>query len=141
MLAQAVLLLSDSFSYPDGPLVTVSSNVWVHHSGSVTGEVAVVSGLVLLNEANTEDVNALLAGQPYPSSGSTNVFYASFTVKFTSLPSGGGAYFAHFKNSSTTFRARIWALIGGAVLDRFRLGISSIDSSAASATNTMDLRL
>src|SRR5208283_3305564 len=69
------------------------------------------------------------------------VFYASFTVKFTSLPSGGGAYFAHFKNSSTTFRARIWALIGGAVLDRFRLGISSIDSSAASATNTMDLRL
>ena len=52
-LAGASLLLSDSFSYPDGPLVTVSSNVWAHHSGSVTGEVAVVSGRVLLNEANT----------------------------------------------------------------------------------------
>jgi len=141
MLAQAVLLLSDSFSYPDGPLVTVSSNVWVHHSGSVTGEVAVVSGLVLLNEANTEDVNALLAGQPYPSSGSTNVFYASFTVKFTVLPGGGGAYFAHFKNSSSGFRARIWALTGGAVPNKFRLGISSTDGSVISATNNTDLNL
>ena len=101
----------------------------------------VSSGRVFLSEANTEDVNASLAGQPYASSGTTNVFYASFTVKFTSLPSSGGTYFAHFKNSSTTFRARIWALTGGAAPDKFRLGISSADSSAASATNTMDLRL
>ena len=140
-LSGAALLLSDSFSYPDGPLVTVSGGVWVHHSGSVSGQVAVVSGRVLLNEANAEDVNALLAGQPYPSSGTTNVFYASFTVKFTSLPGGGGTYFAHFKNSSTTFRARIWALTSGAALDRFRLGISSTYASAAGATNTMDLHL
>jgi endonuclease/exonuclease/phosphatase family metal-dependent hydrolase len=140
-LASATLLLDDAFSYPDGPLVTVSTNMWVHHSGSVTGEVAVASGRVLLNEANTEDVNALLAGQPYPSSGTTNVFYAGFTVKFTSLPSSGGTYFAHFKNSSSTFRARIWALTSGAALDRFRLGISSTDGSAAGATNTLDLRL
>jgi endonuclease/exonuclease/phosphatase family metal-dependent hydrolase len=139
-LAGAALLLDDSFSYSDGPLVTVSGGVWVHHSGSA-GEVMVSSGRVFLNEANTEDVNAPLAGQPYPASGTTNVFYASFTVKFTSLPSGGGTYFAHFKNSSSTFRARIWALTGGAALDRFRLGISSTDASAAGATNTMDLRL
>jgi len=96
---------------------------------------------VFLSEANTEDVNASLAGQPYPASGTTNVFYASFTVKFTSLPSSGGTYFAHFKNSSTTYRARIWALTSGAALDRFRLGISSANSSAASATSTVDLRL
>ena len=140
-MSGAALLLNDSFSYPDGPLVTVSGGVWVHHSGSVSGQVAVVSGRVLLNEANAEDVNALLAGQPYPSSGTTNVFYASFTVKFTSLPGGGGTYFAHFKNSSTTFRARIWALTSGAALDRFRLGISSTDASAVGATNTMDLHL
>ena len=125
-LSGAALLLSDSFSYPDGPLVTVSGGMWAHHSGS-TGEVMVASGRVLLNEANTEDVNALLAGQPYAASGKTNVFYASFTVKFTSLPSGSGAYFAHFKNSSTTFRARIWALTGGAAPGKFRLGISSTD--------------
>jgi endonuclease/exonuclease/phosphatase family metal-dependent hydrolase len=137
-LSGAALLLSDSFSYPDGSLVTVSGGVWVHHSGSV-GEVAVASGRVYLSEANTEDVNASLAGQPYASSGTTNVFYASFTVKFTTLPSSGGTYFAHFKNSSSTFRARIWALTGGAESGKFRLGISSIDSSAASVTNTTDL--
>ena len=90
---------------------------------------------------STSDVNRPLAGQPYPSSGATNVFYASFTVKFTSLPSGGGTYFAHFKGSGSTFRARIWALTGGAALDRFRLGISSTSGSDISATNTMDLHL
>ncbi len=139
-LSGAALLLNDTFSYSDGPLVTVSGGVWAHHSGSA-GEVMVSSGRVFLSEANTEDVNASLAGQPYPASGTTNVFYASFTVKFTSLPSSGGTYFAHFKNSSTTFRARIWALTGGAAPDKFRLGISSADSSAASATSTTDLRL
>ena len=139
-LSGAALLLNDTFSYSDGPLVTVSGGVWVHHSGSAD-EVAVASGRVLLNDFHTEDVNALLAGQPYPASGTTNVFYASFTVKFTSLPSGGGTYFAHFKNSSTTFRARIWALTGGAAPDKFRLGISSTNGSAASAKSTMDLRL
>ena len=46
-LADAALLLNDAFSYPDGPLVTVSGGTWVHHSGSVTGEVAVESGRVL----------------------------------------------------------------------------------------------
>jgi endonuclease/exonuclease/phosphatase family metal-dependent hydrolase len=138
-LAGAALLLSDSFSYPDGSLVTVSGGVWVHHSGSVTGEVAVASGRVLLSETNSEDVNALLTGQPYPSSGPTNVFYASFTVKFISLPGNGGAYFAHFKNSSTGYRTRIWALTGGAAPNKFRLGISSTSGSDISATNTTDL--
>ncbi len=137
-LARAVLLLDDPFNYSNGPLVTVSGNAWVHHSGSVTGEVTVVSGRVLLNEDNKEDVNALFA----VSSNATNVYYASLTVKFTTLPSGSGAYFAHFKSSSATgFRARLWALTGGAASDRFRLGISSTSGSVISATNTVDLRL
>lgn len=140
-LAGAALLLNDAFSYPDGSLVVVSTNAWTHHSGSVTGQVAVASGRVLLSEDNGEDVNAPLAGQPYPSSGATNVFYASFTVKFTSFPGGSGTYFAHFKNATTGYRARIWALTGGAAPDRFRLGISSTDGSAISATNPTELRL
>ena len=140
-LARAVLLLDDPFNYSNGPLVTVSSNVWVHHSGSVTGEVTVESGRVFLSEANTEDVNALLAGQPYPSSGATNVFYASFTVKFTVLPGSGGAYFAHFKDASTGFRARVWALTGSAAPGKFRLGISSTSGSIISATSPTDLSL
>ena len=140
-LASATLLLNDSFSYPDGSLVAVSGGTWVHHSGSVTGEVLVASGRVLLNEANAEDVNALLAGQPYGVAGTPNVFYASFTVKFTSLPASGGAYFAHFKDSSTGFRARIWALTSGATTGKFRLGISSTSGTVISATSSTDLSL
>ena len=139
-LSGATLLLNEPFTYSDGPLVTVSTNLWVHHSGSAN-EVTVASGRVLLNGANTEDVNRPIPGQPYAPSGSTNVFYASFTVRFTSLPTSGGAYFAHFKDSSTTFRARIWALTGGAASGKFRLGISSATSSAASVTNLVDLSL
>ncbi len=139
-MSGAALLLNDTFSYPDGPLVTVSGGVWAHHNGSAD-EVMVSSGRVLLNGANTEDVNAPLAGQPYASSGTTNVFYASFTVKFTSLPSSGGAYFAHFKDSSSGFRARIWALTSGAATGKFRLGISSTSGSVISATSPVDLSL
>ena len=140
-LADAALLLNDSFDYPDGSLVGAGNNRWTHHSGAVTGEVMVASGRLRLSEANTEDINARLAGQPYPSYGATNVFYASFTVKFTALPSRSGAYFAHFKGSNNVFRARIWALTGGASLDRVRVGISSTDGSAASVTNSTDLHL
>ena len=101
--AGAALLFSDSFDYPDGALVTVSTNLWVHHSGSVTGEVMVASGRVLLSEANTEDVHALLAGQPYPASGATNVFYAGFTVKFTTLPNAGRRLFRPFQGCGHRF--------------------------------------
>ncbi len=139
--AKAVVLFSDSFDYPDGPLVTESANLWAHHSGSVTGEVMVVSGRVLLSEANTEDVHAFLAGQPYPAPGTTNIFYASFKVKFTTLPSSSGTYFAHFKDSGNGFRARVWALTGGAAPGRFRLGISSTSGSVINITSPMDLRL
>src|ERR1035437_3244526 len=69
-LSGAALLLNDTFSYPDGPLVTVSGGLWAHHSGSAN-EVMVTSGRVYLDAANTEDVNRPLDGQPYAPSGST----------------------------------------------------------------------
>src|SRR4029077_13023971 len=72
---------------------------------------------------------AVPSGQPYDPDGATNRFYAGFTVRFTSLPSPGGTYFAMFKDSSSGFRARIWALTGGAIPGTFRLGISSTDNS------------
>ena len=89
-LAGAAVLLNDSFNYTDGPIVTVSGGNWSHHSGSVSGQVQVVSGRVLLNSTDTEDVKALLSGQPYDPAGTTNQFYAGLTVRFTSLPSAGG---------------------------------------------------
>ena len=45
------------------------------------------------------------------------------------------------KNSTSGYRARVWALPGGAAPGKFRLGISSISSADISATNSTDLSL
>jgi endonuclease/exonuclease/phosphatase family metal-dependent hydrolase len=138
---RATILFSDFFDYTSGPLAVAGGGVWATHSGTAN-EINVTSGRIELSGNNTEDVNALFAGQPYDSSNPTNRFYASFTVRFTSLPTGGGTYFAHFKGSSATaFAGRIWAFSGGAGSAKFRLGISSTSSSIISATNTTELSL
>lgn len=135
---QGAVLLADTFSYADGALTTNSSFAWNTHSGTA-GQTQVAAGKVQLTSSQSEDVNRLLTGQPYAAAGSTNVFYASFTVRFTTLPSAGGEYFTHF--NAGTFRARIWALTGGATAGALRLGISSTNGSAISATNLTDLNL
>ena len=68
----AAVLLNESFSYPDGPLVSVSTDLWTTFSGA-TGQVDVVSNRVFLTQAETEDVSAPLAGGPYSAS-STNMY-------------------------------------------------------------------
>src|SRR5581483_9776418 len=99
------------------------------------------SGRVNINRNETEDVSAFLSGQPYDPDGTTNRFYASFVVNFSQLPTAGGAYFAHFMETNGSFRARVWALTGGAAAGKFRLGLSSISTTPASVTNTTDLSL
>lgn len=129
----ASVLFEEPFNYLDGALVTVSAGNWTTHSGTV-GEVGVISGRVDLRVPSSEDVNRLLAGQPYtPISGVT--LYASFTVKFTGLPSTGGAYFAHFKGSGTSnYKTKIFAFSGGAGPGQFRLGLAAVANSPT-ATN------
>ena len=137
LTSPAAILLNESFDYTNGALVVVSGGKWIHTSGTVTGEVKVVAGaLVSLSSTNTEDVVAQLAGQPYPAGGGTNVFYASFTLRLSALPTSGGAYFAHLDGSQ--FRSRVWALLGGATSGKFRIGLSST-SSSVNVTNTTDL--
>jgi endonuclease/exonuclease/phosphatase family metal-dependent hydrolase len=139
--ASAEILLTDSFDYSNGPLITVSDGKWTNHSGAV-GELNVDSERAFLKAADTEDVSAILAGQPYDSDGATNIFYAGFSVRFTSLPSASGTYFAHFKTvSGSTFRARIWALTDGAAQGKFRIGISSTSSTSVAAVFPEDLNL
>src|ERR1051325_2013971 len=135
----AAVLLSESFDYTNGPLVTVSAGKWVTHSGTI-GQLDVISGRADLQVPETEDVNASLAGQPYPAT--TNVvLYASFIANYTSLPSPGGQYFAHFKDTTTSnFRAKISGLTSGAGAGAFRLAIAN-GASTPVATNSTDLNL
>jgi endonuclease/exonuclease/phosphatase family metal-dependent hydrolase len=135
---RSTVLLNESFDYPDGSLVELSDGKWATHSGT-TGEVNVESVRVNLDQNESEDVNALLGGQPYPAAGATNIFYAGFILRFTSLPGASGTYFAHFKDSSTGFRGKLWAFTDGATPGAFRLGISSMANSPVA--NPTDLTL
>ena len=137
--APGALLLSEPFNYTNGPLVTVSGGSWSTHSG-VVGQMEVIAGRLDMRVPETEDVNVLLPGQPYPAA--TNVvLYASFTLNFSALPSGSGQYFVHFKGSGTSnFRAKLFALTGGAGAGKYRLGIANAGNTA-SVTNLVDLNL
>ncbi len=126
-LASASLLLVETFDYPNGPLVTVSGGTWTTHSGT-PGETLVTAGRVELRSAQSEDVSVLIPGQPYGTT-DTNALYASFTVNFASLPSTGGNYFAHFKGSAlSNFRAKVFALSGGAGAGQYFLGLAGNDN-------------
>jgi hypothetical protein len=119
--AQCSLLLDEPFDYPDGPLAAASSGRWLTHGG-VSNQIDVVSSQAMLTQNDTEDIHALLAGGPYRGP----VLYAGFTVLFTRLPGGDGAYFAHFKDSTATgFRARVYAVTNGAAPGQFRLGLAT----------------
>lgn len=132
--APAAILLNEDFAYPNGPLTTNSGGLWATHSGTA-GQLDVTNGAAFLTGSETEDVNRLLVGQPYPAAGATNVFYAGFTVRLLSLPSSGGGYFAHFNTSN--FRGCVWALTAGAPGGQFRYGLSAGNATAASVTNAI----
>jgi endonuclease/exonuclease/phosphatase family metal-dependent hydrolase len=132
-LAGAALLLNDTFSYPDGPLVTAAGSPWTTYSGT-TGQVKVISGRIFLSKANTEDVQATLAGQPYAPA-SNAILYVSFKVNYTNLPSSAGSYFAEFKDGGTGFRARIFAQTAGAASGAFRIGIANAGNSPSAVFN------
>lgn len=132
----AAVLLDESFDYGNGALVTVSAGNWTTHSGTA-GEMEVISGRADLRVPASEDVNRLLIGQPFtPSSAVT--LYASFTVKFTGLPSLSGTYFAHFKGSGTSnYKAKVFAFSSGAGPGQYRLGLAATANSPAVTNSTL----
>ena len=137
--ARATILVRESFDYPDGPLVSAAGGAWLTHSGT-TGQVRVVTGRALLSQTNTEDVSVTVSGQPYPASSNT-ILYAGFSVRFISLPTGNGEYFAHFKTTGTSgFTCRLFATTNGAAPGCLRFGISR-SSSTASTVAPFDLAL
>ena len=119
--SQAAVVFSDTFTYPDGPLVGAPGSTWATHSGT-PGQVNVASNVVQLTETESEDVNAPLAGAPYAS----GTLYAGADFKFTALPSGTGGYFFHLKDNGTTaFKGRVFASTTGAAAGDYRIGIAN----------------
>lgn len=136
--AAASVLLYEPFNHANGPLVTVSDGAWSTHSG-VAGQLEVLSARATVTASQTEDVNSLIAGQPYLATTNT-ILYASFTVSFNALPSSSGEYFAHFKDETPmNFRARIFALTSGAATGKYRLGVANGDSAPVTLATDLNL--
>jgi PEP-CTERM motif len=126
--AHATLLGSDTFTYANGDLQTVSAGAWTNYSGTTALNVTNIAGNGLANPtgANSKD-DGLILGTPGASNGVT---YASFDVIFNSWPTGLGAYFAHFKDDTTSnFRSRIMVTNDSGSV---RIGIAN---SASTSTN------
>jgi len=125
--AGAASFWAESFNYPDGGLVAVSGGNWIGHSTSTATnyiDVQVVSGEAVLTGANAQDDSRL-----FPAQSATATTYAAFVVKVVGTGTSGTVYFAHFKNTGTSFCAQTYAILTGATT--FNLGISSTSTLSA----------
>src|SRR5688572_16352245 len=86
-------VLSEPFSYPDGPIVGALGSPWAMNTG--TANTMLVSNFSLeVSSSRTEDIVAPLSRVL---TNTTDVAaYASFSVRFLTLPNTNGSYFAHF---------------------------------------------
>ena len=98
--AQTISLVSDTFTYPDGPLA--GNGGWTAFSGSTTLN-------VLGNQATVTGANSQDVGLAVPGTHSSDEIFAAFDVTVNSWPTPGSGYFALFKDSSTfNFFARTY---------------------------------
>jgi len=142
-VAQAGVILSDSFTYPDGPIISAPASPWTAHSGS--GSMMVSNNMLLVSRLRGEDVNAPLVGAPYLSSDSNAKVYSKFTMVISNdLPTVAGTYFAHFRGTNTgaatDFGARIFVTLSNTVTHaavpagKYRV---SVGNGAASSDNNL----
>ncbi len=125
-------VLVDDFDYGNtaGDLTSASSNAWSAHSGAGTGPVQYITtslsmpgygssgvgGAATISTTGSEDIN-----QTFPSQTSGTVYFATL---INISAAGGGAYFLHFKDAGSNFRARVFARNDAGVL-RFGIGDGS----------------
>jgi hypothetical protein len=122
------LIFLDSFSYPNGSLLTNSGFLWANRSGTF-GECQVTNGQLQITAEQSEDVVGSLIGAPY-STGFGTVLYAAFKAKFLTLPNSNPDYFAHFANGSI-LRGRIYPFIPtNAPFGTFHLAVGNMTDSA-----------
>ncbi|BAO75909.1 hypothetical protein WPG_1679 [Winogradskyella sp. PG-2] len=123
LLSFGQLIATETFSYPDGPLL--GNSTWTNHSGP-NGNLLVISGQAAISHASSEDINLPFGAVP------GNIYFAfDMTVQDPGNPITGtdNEYFAHFKDSGSGFFARVdlsEPLNGG----DYVIGISTISTEA-----------
>jgi hypothetical protein len=120
--AFATVLLSDSFTYPNGDLGVNAP--WSVYSGTPPTDIQVNAGRVIINHSNAPDDHAL-----FPVQSTSTKTYACFDVI---VPNPGGApkpvYFFELKdNAASNLVSRVYVLTSGA---GFVFGISHSTTSA-----------
>src|ERR1044071_2962746 len=86
LTARADLIFHDAFSYPDGYIVTGSTNLWLRHSGA-NNDAFVKNGKLEVFGSRADDVNRFLTNALTGTAPAGPVVYASFTLNNTNLPS------------------------------------------------------
>lgn len=151
---QAQPLMTDTFSYANGPLTNVAAGIWNWHSGNGGAlTLNVVDGRAFIHQPDAasgrDDYNRSIGGSFDPATDNLTKLYAGFTVNFSALPfaSGtgtAGSYFAHFKSSTTSgdFYGRVGANQEGAAAGTFRLAVANKNwDTATSIEFPQDLNL
>src|SRR5437868_5706464 len=78
--ANAGLILSDTFSYPNGNLTSVSTNVWYAHGNIGGSPILVTNGMArLVGATSAEDDSSDLAGAPYATNSGVTL-YSSYSL-------------------------------------------------------------
>ena len=143
---KAVLVVSDSFSYPDGGLVAVSGGAWYIHSGTL-GTMIVTNApsnpQLEVSGARTED-DSLPFGSTFATNTGPTELFSSYTLIGTNMPNALGNYISHFSGTLGTaftngFRARVFINTSNVVTHatnatQFYVGIGN-SSLANYATN------
>lgn len=127
-------VLGDSFTfYPNGPIVGALGSPWINNSGTA-GSMLASNASLEVSTSRTEDIAAPLSR--LLTNTTDTAAYASFDIRFLTLPTTNGAYFAHFTafGSLGNHRGRIWASLTNATPPgKFRLGIGNTTGSSPSS--------
>jgi MYXO-CTERM domain-containing protein len=132
--SNAAVILAETFTYPDGPIVGAAGSPWLNNTGTVASS-TVTANALNVSTLRSEDIAAPLSGTV-----ATGVMTATFTVTFSLLPTTSGAYFTHFVATGGNQIGRLYAAIPtGTATGDFRLGIAN--STTAATFSTTDLAL
>jgi hypothetical protein len=109
VVAYTPLLLSDTFTYPNGNLFGDAGSPWTDING--TNPELVTNGRVQVSQLNfTTDAQSMFFTPE-----SSTVMWASFIINLTTLPTNaGGVYFANFEDTNFGFYGRIFTLTSNA---------------------------